>query len=391
MHPLDLNIRRRFGAYHGRVLIGAVLALAVLPAVWLGPSLRAALGLNAGYLALLRHPDAPEIARPFFEGARDTIPQAYSVSRALGVLALAKGETLAARVWFQRLADRGQADVLTHWNLGRALDAVGDRQAATMEYRLAGAAPYFYNAGMRLRHQKDWRGAEAALLRALEIAPQDASLAGAVAKFHAEWGRTDLARSMFRRALELEGRDYERALLYAELARLESDHAAAVHRLDEARRILPARPEAYRLLAESYLDTGDVESAIGALQLGAESAALTFSLNLRLAQLLIAERRWALAGQALERARAEDPNSDEGWLVTAQLEYEQGRNGSALQALEHALTLAPDNAETHFWLGRVYARQNQCELARLAYARAGALAPDDRRFASAQQVWESCR
>lgn len=368
----------------------------VLVFVLLGVGVLAARGLvtplylNLGYLELVRRTPAFARARDFFDFAAVGAPQAPGVARAYGALALAEGDGSSAYSFLQRAAASEPVDVLTHWQMGRALDAMGKETEAADEYRLAGASVYFSNAALYARHQKDWRAAEHNFLKAIEIAPDDPTLARTVFKFYREWGKPDRAKLYLERALEDERRGYERALLRGELADLQQDPAGAERAFRDAIRQMPAQPEAYRLLAESYVGLGDLAEAITVLETGARNATPAYELNLRLAQLLLVNKDWSAAASALVLAQLEQKNSDEVYLVIAQLELGRDKPAAAVDALEHALTLAPYNAETHFWLGRALAQTDQCEAARRAYADALALAPDDVRFAPAQQVWGAC-
>lgn len=374
-----------------RILSVPALALLVLPVVWWTlPPLGTAVYLNLAYLELARRTPAPEQARELVERAQEINPDAPGVVRALGLLALGDGDALQAYALLKLAAANEGSDALTHWRLGQALEASGDQEAAAYEFRLAGAAPFFVNAALQARHQKDWRGAEQYYLRALDI-DQNPTVTRNLAEFYRDWRKPDRARVYLLRALELEQREYERALVRGELADLAGDDAGAEREFQSAIHQNPGNPEAYRLLAEMYLARGERTAALDILETGAINAAPAFGLALRLAQVHIELRSWNAAERALARAKLEQGTSDEVELVRAQLEFARANPAAAVTALEHALTLAPYNAETHFWLGRALVQLGQCDVAREAYARATALAPDDARFTSEQQEWGGCK
>jgi tetratricopeptide (TPR) repeat protein len=92
------------------------------------------------------------------------------------------------------------------------------------------------------------------------------------------------------------------------------------------------------------------------------------------AQSLAALGEWNLARLGLERATTSDPSYAPAWALLAEAR-QQTRHPEALEALQRALSLNPEEASTHAYLGLYWQRQNQPENATQAFQRAVELEP----------------
>src|SRR5712692_699331 len=191
---------------------------------------------------------------------------------------------------------------VTRFQLGEAYARAGDMPSAIGQWRAAHAAPYFLQRGLMLRHQQDWIGAEIALRTAIAVAPDDANLQTTLGHFYWEWARPDEARAHLRAALNTETRPYERLVLQGELAHLDGRFADAENLFREALRAQPARPEAYRRLADLLAAQGRPVDAIRVLGDGIGRVPPTLGLYLRLAQLLTQQGHFAEADRWYQQA-----------------------------------------------------------------------------------------
>ncbi len=92
------------------------------------------------------------------------------------------------------------------------------------------------------------------------------------------------------------------------------------------------------------------------------------------AQSLAALGEWNLARLALERATTNDPSYAPAWAMLAEAR-QQTAQPQALEALQRAIHLNPQEASAHAYLGLYWQRQNQPEKAALAFQRALELEP----------------
>lgn len=366
-----------------------VLAAAVF-GIALAPALSTSFVLNLGYLSLLHKPPDFASTENLFANAETLSPQSARAAEAQGVLALEQGDARAASVSLLRALQWGRAGDLTHWRLAEAFERMGASDQALAQWRAANAAPYFVNQGLARRHLKDWSGAELFLLRAAAIDPRNAAIAHTLGVFYWEWGKFDAARKQLLAAQHLETEPYEATLVRGELAQLNGDFKNATDRYREAIALLPTRPEAYQHLSDVLGDGGETEQAIMLLKQAVARAKPAYSLRLKLAHLLMSGANYDEARQVLEQAQNEDVNSDEAWILAAQLELAQADPVRALVALQNASRREPQNAELYYWQGRAFAQLGQCEEARRAYFKATELAPDDVRFDAAHRVWAGC-
>lgn len=366
------------------VLVAVVLGIAMAPA------LTTSFYLNLGYVMLLQAPPDFTRAAELFAQAQALSPQSAQAAEGQGVLALAQGEARQATVSFSLALQRGVAHDLVHWRLAEAFERMGESEQALAQWRAARAASYFLHQGLARRHVKDWSGAEQDLLRAAAINPQDAAIARTVGEFYWEWGKFDAAREQLLIAQRFETQPYEATLVRGELAQLKGDFKDAADRYREAIALDSARPDAYQGMSDVLVADRNVDQAIALLKQALAHVKPGYGLRLKLAHLLLQEANYAEARQVLEQAQNEDANSDEAWILAAQVELAQGNPGRALEDLENASRRAPQNAETYYWQGRAFVLLGQCEQAGSAYLRAATLAPDDARFDAAHQVWLDC-
>ena len=308
--------------------------------------LRDAAETNRAYLWVLR---------PAGSGQPPALADSARGAEAAGHVAAALGDDALAVGAFTRALALGRDTALLHWHLAEALRRRGDLEDAIVQYRAAGAAPYFLQQGLSLRHHKDWPGAEQALRMALAITPDDAELNSVVGQFYWEWGKREEAGAYWSAAAALETRAYERGLRLGEVELSAGDDAAALQAFQSLKAQQPARVEAYRRLAETLVFRGERAEAVRVLESGLERATPNYGLCLQLARLYELAGEYAGAERVLELAGRIDPHSDEAWLLRGQNAMARLRMDEAVQDFQRALQIDPENPETRAWLERVQA------------------------------------
>jgi len=395
---LAQGVRFRADLWRSRSISKAiVLGVIILIGFARVPALVADWHLNIGYIALtngmLARDKASNIehARRAFALAEEWNKQDGSLARARGRLALLTDKPEDAIAYFSRALSLGHGSQVTHFLLGLALDQAGNHTAAIVEWRQAHAANYFLQRGLTLRHQKDWKRAEAVFQQATLIAPTDATLQRTVGIFYWEWGNLDQALAHFRRALEFEHGPYEQAILRGEIALLEGREDGSEREFRVALLDQPRNPLAYRRLAELLAQTHRKEEAIATLKTGIERAFPTFDLFLRLGQFYAEDGQLLEAKRAYARASTLDPFSDEPLVLLGANAFAERDFADAEWYLQRALERAPNNAATHFWIARVRAQRGDWAGACAAYQRAAALASDDLRYRMPEDGQEKCQ
>ena len=180
----------------------AVVLLAVAsPAL---PSLRDAAGVNAAYTSYSRALLSPSETQSLGWLAQHAgLPVSRQASLLKARVALAAGHPSTAIAELDMTVQLRHGDALTEFLLGQSYAAMHDMPDAIAHWRAAHAAGYFVLRGLALRHQKDWAGAERALLIAADIKPDSADTEALLAQFYREWGKSERARPYLVRVIEL--------------------------------------------------------------------------------------------------------------------------------------------------------------------------------------------
>jgi tetratricopeptide (TPR) repeat protein len=84
------------------------------------------------------------------------------------------------------------------------------------------------------------------------------------------------------------------------------------------------------------------------------------------------------AEEIFQRVTEIDPKYADGWVNVGRVRVQEGRTGEAQKVLYQALSLDPDLAKTHFFLGMTYKTQGEYERALEHFRRAEAQYPRDR-------------
>jgi capsular polysaccharide transport system permease protein len=188
-------------------------------------------------------------------------------------------------------------------------------------------------------------------------------------------GRPDRALSHAERACAIEPGSLEFALHAGSLLEAAGRHPDAACCFARAALIDPTEPAPLRRLSATAtaLDQPEkaIELALRALALGPrdrENARLAAELLLRAER---CDEAVAILGAALALDRA-DPVA---WRLLSAAEMLRGRLAAAVEAIDHALALAPDVADYHQHRGNLLYQSGDFDAAAAAFGRAGMLAP----------------
>ena len=237
-----------------------------------------------------------------------------------------------------------------------------------------------YNLGVVYQRLGDLLQAKRAYLRATDVDPRfgDAWLAlGALAEQERDPERAlQTYRAGLRNAPAHDG--LQVAVIGA--LRQVGRHAEAIEFAQKAIASNATNLDAYNNLGLVYLDQGKLELAqfvyLRAMEaiIGADQNAL---LHANLGRVYLAQKRVPLARQELDKAVALDPNLTPALLFLAQLHLDNHDWAAAGDALERARSQDPQNAGIHLNLGIAYRGLGRFEDARAAYQKALDLDPNN--------------
>jgi len=181
--------------------------------------------------------------------------------------------------------------------------------------------------------------------RAREISPEDPETLERIGNLYLELDRPEEARAVFvellRRYPGLVGIYFQMGNSYFDQGRFTEAAEAFYQEL----RLNPNSPEAANNLGMAWLELGRPERALPALERAVEMAPEVgiFQVNLCEAQFHLG--RLDLAEGACRRALALEPSLGLGWQKLGEIFLRAGRRGEAIQALENAGRLIPQDQE----------------------------------------------
>jgi tetratricopeptide (TPR) repeat protein len=200
------------------------------------------------------------------------------------------------------------------------------------------------------------------------------ALAGAARHQLAAWRDTE---TLFRRALELDPRNYLAHMKLGELALDAGDEPAARAAFQRALAIHPGFVEALDDLALCHLARGELDEARTLLERALRLAPDDYDTWLNLGAVELERGDLAAARARFEACRTRRPDDPEAHFDLAGVEQRAGRLDEAERDLCAALDLDPGYADAWSNLGQVHLARERTDEAVAAFERAAALVPGD--------------
>lgn len=260
-----------------------------------------------------------------------------------------------------------------HFAAGKLLEAITQYEKATaadpknLEYWVALARVQVF-AG---RYEAALKSAETALMLDANNAKAKAVYAWTLDWNVYEGCRCRTLAEAEAAALQAVALDSNYALAHAYYSEILNDSQKWAQGFQEAETALALDPnllEAHRAMGYAYESTGNYEEAIAsyrnALNINPKLVTLWLRLGLNyraLYQQTGAEEYVDQAIQAFGQANAIDPENIDPYLYLSRTHYQNDELGTAIQYLEQALKLAPDNPDIHGRLGLILFKKRNYE------------------------------
>lgn len=232
---------------------------AVIVAVLLGLMLFVLIGGGAGYYFYTHR--SPERAEG---GSRASeydakLKQAKALHQA--------GKFADAILIYEQLEKQDPGDADVHFLLGAANSKMGQTQKALAEYQTAVELnPRLDKAweqiGFVLLNRSDWKGAENAFLRALEVSPNSGPSLDGLAQTYLISQQSDKAEQAYQRLLEIEPSNVQAVYNLGQLVLARKDFDSAKGYFEKAIQLNPNYAEAHNNLGAIYLEGGKVDASI---------------------------------------------------------------------------------------------------------------------------------
>lgn len=223
----------------------------------------------------------------------------------------------------------------------------------------------------------DLDGAAAALRRAAERAPSDPSPLINLAELSRQRGDLEVARAHLERALALRDSDGETWLAYGIVLAAQGAprRTAARTAILRAARLLPDAAGPWVAQGNLDLEEGRASDAANSYReaLQRDAHHVTARTNLGVALARAGDRRGALA--AFTEATQRAPNAGEAWNGLGAMHLAAGDLPAAVDALQRAMVLLPDDANPAMNLGLAMERMQRWDEASRAFREALRRAP----------------
>jgi tetratricopeptide (TPR) repeat protein len=263
----------------------------------------------------------------------------------------------AALVPLQKILTEKPDIAWAHFQLAYAYTALKRPDDARAEYERATAldpkmSEAFLNLGI-LISEKDPAAAVAPLRRAVDLLPAQSRPRFLLGQALERSGDIATAVDSYESALRLDPRDVETALhlgnLYAGLKR----YPEAEARFRSALELEPKSPQALLGLAQT-LDAQKKPEAAGAYRDYLAVQPDTPGAQSRIIHILLEQKQYDAALAELDRSDAGKPPSLDSLRSRADIQIAQKKWDDSIVTLRKAIALAPNDAQLHGGLGRVY-------------------------------------
>lgn len=247
--------------------------------------------------------------------------------------------------------------------------------------------------GMLLFEAGQLAQAQAMVARSLQLNGRDADFWANSALVEQAAGRPDAAVDAYRRSLDLTPNDAERRMLLGSLLLQQGQAEAARAELERATWLDPKLGQAWFLLgnARMHVHPVDFDQAIAdfrrSLTLMPDNVEPRVSLSTALAY----TQRLEEAREVLEEATRVDPDHPKIWANLGSYWIDLNDAGRAVECLERALVLQPEQADAEMELGAALKMRGDFDAARRHFERAAAIDPGNLSALASQIAHERYR
>lgn len=225
-------------------------------------------------------------------------------------------------------------------------------------------------------YSRQFKAAEESYKKAVALDPKSATPAMALGYFYGQQGRWDEAEQEFRHAMELDPKSVQPRGALARVLLVRGEKAKAEQTLKEAKQALGDNPDAYRMLADFYVLTGQLDKALAEYASLYEQHPGDLRAKKNYVQLLIDTHRLDQATKLNDEILKANPKDVDGMILRGQVLRAQGHFQEAVQILSTALQLDAGNAVAHYQLGLCYNALGNAEQGEQELRNAVGLRPD---------------
>jgi tetratricopeptide (TPR) repeat protein len=239
-----------------------------------------------------------------------------------------------------------------------------------------GRSQLYQNLALLQVNSGDSAAGEQSLKKAAELDPKSSTPLIVLASLYERLNRFADAESSLRSAIQVQPSELGPRVGLARLLQGQHKSKEAEEVLRQAQSDLKQQPDAYRLLAEFYLSTGDLDRAATEFEALIKNHPDDLKLSKEYIPLLVSRNRLDDAERLNAQLLSKNAQDLEGLIYRGEILNRRAKPVEAQKSLQDALKMDPGNLNAHFQLGLAMAAQHNMEGAESEWQAALKIRPD---------------
>lgn len=311
----------------------------------------------------------------------DLQPNHYQAQLDMGTMLLASRQPKPAREKAELVLQKQPNNPDAHMLLAGCDDAENDHEKAIAEAQKAielapGRAPLYLGLAFFQSNGKQFDDAEKSYQKAMQLDPSSLPAIEALAKFYESQQKWPEAEKLLNRATMVAPKDVSARVELARLYQATNRNGEAEKLLSDSKNALSDDPNGYRLLADYYMGTGQMDKAIAEFATLHDKHPKDLALAKSYARLLAATDHYEVAQRIDEDILKINPRDGDAIILKGQILTRQGHADQAVKVLEGAMKNDADNPLLHFYFGNALAAVGDTDRANTEWLEAVKLNPN---------------
>lgn len=218
--------------------------------------------------------------------------------------------------------------------------------------------------------------AEANFKKGIAVDPKSLNAVLALGGFYQSHNRLGEAEQQFKQAIQIDPTNGVPRAALVRLLMQEGKKDETVAFLQQTKRDLPNNHQGYTMLGDFYFATGDLDNAMGEYASLYRDHPKDVQVKKNYVQILILKNQLEEAGKLNGEILKGHPNDVDGLIFKGELQRMKNDPSGAVESLQSALHIEPDNPVAHYQLGLAYAQQRDLARAESEWREAVRIRPE---------------
>lgn len=218
--------------------------------------------------------------------------------------------------------------------------------------------------------------AEANFKKAIAVDPKSLNALLALGGFYQSHNRLAEAEQQFKQAIQIDSSNGVPRAALVRLLMQEGKKDETIAFLQQTKRDLPNNHQGYTMLGDFYFATGDLDHAMAEYASLYQEHPKDVQVKKNYIQILILKNQLDEAGKLNGEILKGHPNDVDGLIFKGELQRMKNDPSGAVESLQSALHIEPDNAVAHYQLGLAYAQERDLARAESEWREAVRIRPE---------------